>query len=424
MRVARTLTLIGCLWGLAAPAWGAGFQLQDFDAKALGMANAFAAMADNPSAVYFNPAGIMQLEGMQGSASAIAVIPHTQYQADPGHGRNIDMSQGPVVIPGMFGTAQLTEHIALGLGLFTPYALGVEYDKNWGGRYIATKARLAVIENNLNVAVSIPMSDTIELALAGGASIVSGELSLKRRLDLRAFGADDGNLDLVLRTGSRPVPRWNVAGQLLINDGAIRLGVSYRHDIEGVKTKGRLKVADAPDALGLNGRYRSRASTRFPAELRAGIAVEVTDALTLEVDYRWTHWNVMRELKVKNSGFSNLALELKYSDSSYVAVGADYRLNDLIALRGGVLWDQTPVRKDEHFSPLVPDNDRFGFTLGAGFQITESINVDLAYLGLYIFPRAKRNDEGGESVFGGQPIGNGEYRTWAHLVGLSIGIKL
>src|SRR3954470_11069347 len=40
-----------------------GFRFPNQDAEAIGRGDAFAATADNPSAIYYNPAGITQLEG-------------------------------------------------------------------------------------------------------------------------------------------------------------------------------------------------------------------------------------------------------------------------------------------------------------------------------------------------------------------------
>ncbi|GIW73014.1 MAG: membrane protein [Planctomycetota bacterium] len=438
----RVLAVAGLLCGAAVPARGGGFQLQDFDAKALGMANAFAATADNPAAVYFNPAGLTQLDpGLHGSAASVMIVPDTEFRADAGHGRDTEMEADFVALGAGFLALKLGENLAVGGGIFTPFGLGVKYPDSWGGRYIVTKASIVIAEGNLTVASKVPLGEGIELSLAAGGSLAGGEIQLKRHVDFRFLGADDGRADLRLRTnrsvrnvlafpamflGGKVVPRWNLAGMLHLMDNRIRLGVSYRDGLHDVEARGRLKIARAPVITGLNGRFTAETETRLPGELRAGIAVEPFDGLTLELDYRWVNWSVLRRLKATVDGPSgDVEIPLEYRDSHYVAVAADYKVTPALSVRGGLLWDQSPV-PDRTFSPTVPDNHRIGFSLGVGYEITDGVTVDLAYLGLYIFPRDKDNDIGADAApgGGGLPRANGRYRTWANLIGITVGLKL
>ena len=50
------------------PAAAVGFRFPHQDPESIARGNAFVATADNPSAVYYNPAGITQLEGQHVSA--------------------------------------------------------------------------------------------------------------------------------------------------------------------------------------------------------------------------------------------------------------------------------------------------------------------------------------------------------------------
>src|SRR5512141_2677713 len=59
-KVAISLTILGFL---RADTQAVGFRLPNQDPEAIARGNAFVATADNPSAIYYNPAGITQLEG-------------------------------------------------------------------------------------------------------------------------------------------------------------------------------------------------------------------------------------------------------------------------------------------------------------------------------------------------------------------------
>ena len=68
MRISSTITRLtgGCLLGLGTTAAQAGgFQIQDQSTRAMGMADAFVASADDASAVYYNPAGLTRLSAPQ-----------------------------------------------------------------------------------------------------------------------------------------------------------------------------------------------------------------------------------------------------------------------------------------------------------------------------------------------------------------------
>src|SRR5512143_2787353 len=63
MRGWRMLPVLLVLLFAASTSFAAGFRLPEAGAKAMGMGFAFTAQADDPSAIYFNPAGLTQLKG-------------------------------------------------------------------------------------------------------------------------------------------------------------------------------------------------------------------------------------------------------------------------------------------------------------------------------------------------------------------------
>src|SRR5690242_17942254 len=63
---------------------GVGFRLPNQDPEAIARGNAFAATADNPSAIYYNPAGITQLKGQSFSVGMYLVSADTEYTSPTG----------------------------------------------------------------------------------------------------------------------------------------------------------------------------------------------------------------------------------------------------------------------------------------------------------------------------------------------------
>ncbi|MEA3466103.1 MAG: outer membrane protein transport protein [Thermodesulfobacteriota bacterium] len=68
---------------------GAGFHIREQGAKAMGMANAFVAQADDPSAIFYNPAGIAFQDGTQVSLGVTVInVPETEFNGTTTIGEN------------------------------------------------------------------------------------------------------------------------------------------------------------------------------------------------------------------------------------------------------------------------------------------------------------------------------------------------
>ena len=84
--IKRILVLTICIAVLifSANSFGIGFYNPDQAARAQGLADAFVAQADDPSALFYNPAGIVQLPGTQILGGGHLVWPKIEYQSPAG----------------------------------------------------------------------------------------------------------------------------------------------------------------------------------------------------------------------------------------------------------------------------------------------------------------------------------------------------
>src|SRR5215217_4598419 len=115
------------LSGAAFEASATGFRLPDQDAFATARGEAFAATADNPSAVYYNPAGITQLHGTQVLLGAYGVTFNSRADLKA-PGDTFDNRYEPQGAPQFFATWQLPKGpITLGLGVYAPFGFSLKY---------------------------------------------------------------------------------------------------------------------------------------------------------------------------------------------------------------------------------------------------------------------------------------------------------
>ena len=108
--------------------FGLGIRLPDQDAFATGRGEAFVATADNPSAIYYNPAGITQLDSQNVRAGIYGVYLLNDHYTAPGtsvntNGDSIQAAPQIFTIPIVLSDVPLT----LGLGVYSPYGLAITW---------------------------------------------------------------------------------------------------------------------------------------------------------------------------------------------------------------------------------------------------------------------------------------------------------
>ncbi len=138
-----SIAALALLTVLALPAFlfANGFDIYEQSAKAVGLGGAFIAQADDPSAIFFNPAGIVQLEGTQLSVGVCAIRPTMQFKTDgnpamgtaPGQTWTIKDHVWP--IPNAYLTHRINNNISAGIGMFSHFGLGVNWPNTFEGRF-------------------------------------------------------------------------------------------------------------------------------------------------------------------------------------------------------------------------------------------------------------------------------------------------
>jgi long-chain fatty acid transport protein len=193
VRLAVSATGLAC----ALNSYAVGFRLPNQDPEGIARGNAFVATADNPSAIYYNPAGISQLKGQQFQAGLYYVSASTRYTSTTGATAKTDSSFQPV--PQMYYVHALEDKpITLGLGIYAPYGLSLDYGENNPFNLIAEYGKLVYVSINPVIAWQV----TPELSVGIGPSLNYSQATLANAV-LRFKG--DG-LDVGFNAGVRWQP--------------------------------------------------------------------------------------------------------------------------------------------------------------------------------------------------------------------------
>ncbi len=414
---------------LSSPVLGAGFALQQQGTAAMAQGNAFVAQADDPTAIFYNPAGLNQLK--RAEVYLGTVFNHPDREFHPAAGPVADTNHRWYHVPTIYAAIPFNDRVAAGVGVFSPFGLGTAWSPTWVGRYLTTASTLQTF--NLNPAVSVKALEN--LSLAAGLDVLWSSVRLKRKIPI-FLPTPNGLVQL-------PDGESNMGGSGMgwgYNLGAlyecipgVKFGVSYRSEIS-VNHSGDLALS-VPQAIPAPFRPPARvggdSDLTFPPSVTFGVAYSRLKPFTFEFDATWTGWSTYDQLqlnfqqKVPVAGkLASSALQPKnWHDAWAFRFGANYEVKPGMKLRAGYIYDLTPV-PDDTFDPQVPDSNRHIFTAGGDIKI-KRLTLGLAYNFVLQENRTKNNI----IALNGAPLAspafqaNGRYQGHSHSVGLSTSFR-
>lgn len=362
---ARRFLALAAALAAAFPAAATGFRLPDQDAFATARGEAFAATADNPSAVFYNPAGITQLTGQQVRAGIYGIKTDTDYTS-PG-GQEFDNLHDLHAVPQVFFTARDEGNpLAFGLGVYSPYGLSNEWPDDTGFRTVGLRGRLSYIAINPVIAWEI----TPELSIAAGPSANFVDADVRQGFAAAAPGLGDQ----LIFEGHGWAAGFN-AGLLWKIDPKVQVGLNYRSattvDLDGHTTW---------NLLGL--RPEASSEWKFPQTIVAGISFRPTPDWNLEVNVDWTDWNRLNTFLIQQQPVAGLPadplpLPFHWESSFYYEFGATRYLPNGWTVSGGYIYNENSL-PDTTYNPLVSDLNRHFVSVGFGHK-GERLDFDFAY---------------------------------------------
>lgn len=418
----RLWLLALAVWGLVAgsQALAAGFAIVQQGTAAMAQGNAFVAEANDPSAIYYNPAGLSQLSRPEIYLATILNRPDREYHAPEGGVSRTNRRLYHAAAT--YAVWPVHERVALGVGVFAPFGLGTAWHPEWPGRYLTTLSRLKTY--NLNPAISVKLTPTFSAALGFNALYAKAELKRALPLALGNFILPDGEAAFA---GDATGVGFN-AGLLLEPFRGVKLGAAYRSKIE-LKFKGDLALT-LPRPLPPVPRIGGNARLDLPPSLTLGVSLSRFEPWTFNFDATWTGWSTYDRLQInlnepiQTNGVPSrsLASRKDWHDAWAFRFGVNCRVRQNMTLRAGYIYDLTPV-PDGTFDPQVPDNDRHIFTLGGDLTISR-FTLGLAYNYIYTESRQKKNLLAfNDRVLPAPFQANGTYKSDVHSLGLSLSAK-
>ena len=429
MKSAQTLVLAGALAaGLPAVSYGLGIRIADQDARATARGNAFTATADNPSAIYYNPAGIAFLyspalnspsltPSLGGGKGTVPAAPPDATDSDSGlrtrlglyaitlgnevrlagSKTSFDISHRWQAVPNFYATwKQGKSPLTFGLGVYAPYGFGVWYPEN-------SPIRTTTISGNISYMTLNPVvayKPVESLSLAVGPTINYGRTGLKRGIFPQAFfgGADRFEFE-----GDGWAVGWN-AGLMWRPHPMHSFGVMYRSQTD-IEFDGHANTV-VPGFI--NSREAATAGFKFPQNVVAGYSFRPTSKWNFEFNLDWTDWDNLNTVNLhKASG--DVTLPFNWQSSFFYECGVSYTFDNGFTASLGYIYSENSVPNNS-FNPLIPDSNRHIFSAGVGKQ-WKNWDFDIAYQWAH----------GPQRTVSQGTIADGTYQFDSHAISISAG---
>lgn len=424
----QVLTAAVALLLLPSLGWGAGFALFEHGNRAMAMGGAFTAIADDPSALFWNPAGMafQQDKGVQVMAGMTLITATQDFYGEspyPGDGYKASQKSQWFYPPHFYLVYPINDMLSFGFSMNTPFGLGTWWDEGFAGRFISKRVDLKLYDVSPNL--SVKLSDGF--AFGFGVDYAVGQIDLTRTIGFvnpyTQHVADVGNAHLFTDGAGNSAWGWH-AGLLAKLGHGFSIGALYRSKIDmdyegyGSFTQYATGYPDF-DALlasqipfGENAKLKTKIS--FPDYWAVGLAWS-GEQWTISAQYSEMGWSSFQELPINFVDYPALSTSVveNYKDANTFRLGAEFRVNSSWAFQAGYLDDETP-QPVESMSPLLGDGNRTGYSAGLSW-IHGNMRTDLGYLYLTFDSRST----GGRSYDGYE----GRYDTTANLFGASLTLR-
>jgi long-chain fatty acid transport protein len=381
-------------------AFGSGFYIFEHGAKSTAMCGAFAAQANNVSAIFYNPAGITQLSGWNFSAGGTYIVPKASFTGPISVDPNwySEAKAWNFFPPNFYASYAINKKLSVGFGFFVPFGLGTDWGEDWVGKHLTTKGEVQMLFFNPVIAYEIVEG----LSIAAGASYVLGSIKLSQA----AYFTPRDLWGSVALEGDGTGIGYNFGIRFQATE-KLAFGAQYRSNVE-IDLDGDAKFSFPTstnpiinaEIASLFPDNKGTATIEMPIFLAAGVSYDLLDNLTLEFDYLHTGW----------SSYDKLAVDFETETAAVEDISVPKNWEDIYSLRFGLEY-RAP---DETLDPLLPSADRTLISFGGGYSFGQ-FTLDLAYVLLLQDDRSVRTSQ--------IPF-NGDYESIAHLFGINLSYSI
>jgi long-chain fatty acid transport protein len=383
---ARILTALLLLGIAPISAFADGSRLPNQDALAVARGDAFAATADDPAAIYYNPAGLGQLAYGEVEAGASIISPSSSYSGQAG---SASTKSKTFTLPYLYVVEPVSalKGLVVGLGYYYPFGLSTEWPANGPFRTVATSNAITLTRTAFSIGYDFGNGILL------GASIQDNSFKADLNRGLGYYPGDYFNY-----TG-RADNAWSYNVGILWkpspeNSFAITYQSRTNFNLSGEATLSPPVNVSGPGTL----------SWVFPESFTLAYSYRPTREWNFEIDYDQTDWSVLKTITLESQATGPVPIAFDWKDSAYYEVGATRYLGNWL-LSAGVTYSANSVN-DNTWSPSTDDYSKWLFNVGVGYK-TGPWDIETAF---QWSPTVSRTINGSPPSAAGQTA-DGTYRN-------------
>lgn len=435
-RILLTVSAMG-LGCVQMPAFAGAFQLWEQDGASVGSYHAGrAAIAEDASTAYYNPAGLIRIKNQQFVLGLDPVITDIRFRGTVQLFDTNDLpppSTAPLpvtvqggefdLIPDLHYAAPINDHFAFGLSVVAPFGLATDYGRDTMARYVSTRTALEVVD----IAPSLGFTVTDRLSLGFGFDVEHASAEF----DLYAGEVtSDGDVPTNMNTSSKNQGKsWGYGyhlGALYQLSEKTRFGVGYQSKI----TQHLRGSSNFSGPLAVDNVFQSsdnlKSDITFPATTSLSLFHSVNPAWDVMSTISYTQWNVIENIVLVNaSGMRDtenvdditVIVPQHFHNTWNFSFGGNYHVNEQWLVRSGIGFDQSPSQ-DAYRNLAMPDSDRIAIALGTHFQATKTLAFDLGWT--HLFAMNTRINNNNQAVGDQNTITNGSITANADVFGFQV----
>jgi long-chain fatty acid transport protein len=339
--ILRWLVIFSAPLALHASALRIGFK----DTEAISRGNAFTATADNPSAIYYNPAGLTQINGQAFSATAYFIQLESDYTSPLGATTSLKKEFQPVP-QFYYAWSPANTPWAFGLGAYAPFGLSTQWAPSSPLASLATESVLKTYD----IAAMAAYEISPELSVGAGPVFHRADATLKRQTPFGEYFFKGTGRAIGYSAGIhyKPTPRH-------------AFGLSYQHQHK-ITLDGSTGIVGAiPD-------QPSQGDLQLPEIIIAGYSFRPTPAWNLELNLDWTNWDRVNQFAIRTAPtLPSPAQPFNWRSGFNYDFGITRSFANGLSLSAGYVYAENSV-PDSTFTPAVPDVDRHIFSLGGSYK--------------------------------------------------------
>jgi long-chain fatty acid transport protein len=390
------LSVIVFVLFLNSLSWGNGLNLNSLGSRALAMGGAFVGLADDFSAIFWNPAGIAQFKTEYFGFYGTDIMPSGNYKLTvpyPGLGNIAVVNAKTPTKHYLGGLAAfyypVSGNLVVGIGVYTPSGLGSKWNGEDFKLISANKAyewgsKVGVI--TISPAAAYKFNDKVSIGATFNLNY--GMFNIKTHGGSTEIPVYPYTLDL--GQYEENMNAWGIGatfGILVKPSEMFSLGATLR-TASTIKFEGDAKMQYL-SLLGLPGSSDLKRDVTWPMWLALGVAFKPIDKLTLTSDVQWTQWSKIDVMKtdfvdpywkLMMAASGDDKRQMYWEDKAQIRFGAEYQISPVFALRAGYYWDPSPA-PDRTMNVLLPNYDFNVLTFGIGYALdTLKLEFGVEYL--------------------------------------------